>query len=299
MYYKFLFILIFSFSTHVFSFNNMDTTTVEDEDFSSFDDFSVWEFDNFSFRLSGRPTISLNYGMSNIGLNNFGQNFDKTNFAEFKIGYTSERPTWVEQNILRYKYRYIYGANHSQNFGGKKENANDVETDLWRFGFGRTSGLGYHLGKSSAIIPYYGYTFGWSHLNIKSPVLTADDQTTAELYNESIRFGTSGEAGVRIQIVPQFTIEAGYEKSLIFPRHMFWKHAGSVLIETAVQSAVDRFVNEVLEVSPYAAPIVNFVLKNGVSLAMNQLRKEKMNWPFDTASPITYDQIKLGLTFVF
>jgi hypothetical protein len=32
---------------------------------------------------------------------------------------------------------------------------------------------------------------------------------------------------------------------------------------------------------------------------MYQLRQEKMNWPFNTAPPLAYDQFKFGVTFVF
>jgi hypothetical protein len=94
------------------------------------------------------------------------------------------------------------------------------------------------------------------------------------------------------------SIDASYERSIIFPRHLFWKWTGSVLIEAAGQWAVDGFVDRVLDSAPYAAPIVSFVLKNALSYGMYELRHDKMNWPFDTVSPLAYDQFKVGLTFV-
>jgi hypothetical protein len=54
-----------------------------------------------------------------------------------------------------------------------------------------------------------------------------------------------------------------------------------------------------VDVSPAAAPIVNFVLKNGLSYGMYQLRKEKMNYPFESEAPILNDTFKIGVTFIF
>jgi len=72
-----------------------------------------------------------------------------------------------------------------------------------------------------------------------------------------------------------------------------------MLLEFGGYSLTDRFVKAVLRSSPYAAPIVDFFLKNAVSFAMYELRKEKMNWPFKSVAPLTFDTWKLGVTFRF
>jgi hypothetical protein len=54
-----------------------------------------------------------------------------------------------------------------------------------------------------------------------------------------------------------------------------------------------------MDSSPVAGPIMNFLLKGGYSYAFYKLKSEKMNWPFNTETPLTYETIKFGLTFSF
>ena len=110
-----------------------------------------------------------------------------------------------------------------------------------------SSGYGYKLGESSAIIPYYSYTLNWSNINFGYPDTlpdTSKDIQTLNLYDESIRFGTSSEGGVRVKIINNLMLDAGYERSIVFERHLFWKWAGSAIIEVAAQGLLDGFIKE-------------------------------------------------------
>ena len=293
---KILFIIILSLVSVAYNFAQEDDSTNNNE--NGWKHHHRFRFMMFHDEFKGKPTISLNYGLSKLSTKNFDENFAKPNLLELKLGYTHESNNDVEENILDYNYKYFYISNISTNLSGGSSNSSDLKTDLWRFGFGRSSGYGYELG-SAAIIPYHTYSFEWSRLSMKDNPLTANDQGTTNLYNDSFRFGTSSEAGIRFKVIPNLILEAGYERSIIFPRHIFWKWVGSSIIEAAGQWGVDSFVNEILDSSPYAAPIVNFVLKNALSYGIYELRQEKMNWPFDTVAPLSYDQFKFGLTFVF
>ena len=62
---------------------------------------------------------------------------------------------------------------------------------------------------------------------------------------------------------------------------------------------IDHFSKEVLKASPIAGPIVNFLLKNALSYGSFELRKKYMNWPFETVSPLMFENFKIGLSFVF
>jgi len=128
--------------------------------------------------------------------------------------------------------------------------------------------------------------------------LNADDKNTTDLFNKTFRFGSSTEGGIKFQLLKDISIDAGYQRSLIFPRHVFWAWVGSEVVEVAGHWALDRFINEVMRSSPYAGPVVNFVLKNALSYGIYQLRHNEMNWPFNTAAPLSYDQFKFGITFI-
>jgi hypothetical protein len=135
-------------------------------------------------------------------------------------------------------------------------------------------------------------------LEVNSKIIKEDDNTL-KLFNDSFRFGTMTEGGIRIRFIPLISVNAGYERAIVFPRHLFWKHVGSMAIEWAGIGAIDFFVREVMDESPAAGPIISFILKNGLSYGMYQLRREKMNWPFDSAEPLTLDTWRFGLTFTF
>jgi hypothetical protein len=123
------------------------------------------------------------------------------------------------------------------------------------------------------------------------------DVNVSELYHDSFRFGTAFEAGVRFQVIRQISLEADYERAVVFQRHLFWKWLGSAAIEGAAQFMLDRFVEEIMDSSPYFAPVMSFLLKNGLYYGIYELRKEKMNWPFNSEAPVTIDQFKVGVTF--
>ncbi len=294
---KLLFILALCLFSFAYSF-------AQDED--STGSGGEWWGHHHGFRFNcfnedfsgGRPTISFDYGFSSMSLKNFNETFAKPGIMELKLGYTRQSGSDFDDNILRYNFKYFYLSSISTNLSGGTINTGELKTDLWRFGFGRASGYGYKLG-GAAIIPYYAYSVDWSQLRMQDAPLTPNDINAANLFNESFRFGTSAEGGVKFQVIPHLALDASYQRSVIFPRHLFWKWAGSALIEAAGQWGIDSFVDEIKDSSPYAVPVVSFILKNALSYGMYELRKDKMNWPFESAAPLMYDQFKFGVTFTF
>lgn len=259
-------------------------------------DWDNWEDKMLDYTFRGSPTITMNYGLSKMSIHNFDAKFADPRMAEIKLGYTTQRPSKRSEDILRYSYRYIYLSNITTELADVSETSPEIETNMWRFGFGRASGYGYQLGQS-AIIPYYAYSLDWSRIEFKEAPADPDEFNKVNMYHESFRFGTSSEGGIRINIIPQITVEAGYERSAVFQRHLFWKWAGSALLEACGQWAVDSFVREIMKSTPGAVPVVNFLLKNALSFGVYELRKEKMNWPFKSEAPVSYDQFKFGVTF--
>lgn len=301
-YYKLLIIVLaLLLSTPVFS---QDDSTKTDKDWEwhwdEMDDWEDWVAD-YGFKKL-RPAISLQYGLANMNRTDIQSQFVDPALFELKLGYVKERDAWDTDYILKQSYRYLYLSNESNKLAGKEAAGTEIESDMWRFGFGWSSGFGYKIGESSAIIPYYSYTLNWSNIDFKNTDVLADtskDVQILNLYDESFRFGTSSEGGVRVKLINNLMLDAGYERSIVFQRHLFWKWAGSALIEVAAQGLLDSFINEVFKSSPAAGPIVNFLLKNALAYGLYELRQDKMNWPFPSEPPIAYDQFKFGMTFVF
>jgi len=299
---KILFVLacLFSFSFNLYA--QQDSTVNhewrwEDEDWGQLDDFK-FDIDFFDNHFHHSPTISLNYGFVNSNIKNFSNDFIDAGMLELKLGHTTEGTSGFSEDLVKYKYHFLYISKISTSLNRTENNLADLDWQMWRFGTGWSSGFGYKIGNVS-IIPYYSYSLDWSRVEMLSSPASAAEKIKLNLFNKSIRFGTGSEGGVRIKLFDYLTLEASYERSIIFQRHLFWKWSGSAILEAIGQWAVDEFVDEVIESSPMAAPIVNFLLKNGLSYAIYELRQTKMNWPFSTETPLAHDQFKFGVTFVF
>lgn len=299
---KLLLSLIIFLGIHSYSQEESDSlTTHEDEEcVSDKEDWYEFDFDweRNGFALKGSPSISLSYGQSEINHKNFTKGFADPKLIELKLGYTTLRPSKYSEDILRYKYNNAFLSNYFTKSSGDNSTNKKIEMDIWRFGFGWAAGYGYELGEAS-IIPFHSTSMSWSRVKFKDALLDSIDANIAERYNESFRFGTGAEAGIRVQIIPLISIDASYERSIVFERHLFWKWAGSGILEVAAQGMLDHFIKKIGKSSPAALPIISFVLKSALSYGIYELRQEKMNWPFGSASPLSFDQWKVGVTFSF
>lgn len=307
-------LFVFAFLISVGFTKAQDDSTKTDDNWRwhwSWNDWNDWEGWNIDLGLKDKkPAISLQYGLAKMNRSDFYSEFVDPGLIEIKLGYIDDRPAWETDYIIKHNYRFLYLSNESNKLSGKNTNGLDIESDMWRFGLGRSSGYGYLFGESAAIILYNTYTLNWSRIDFTVPLLITDhtthqylpyykDYNLLNLYEGSFRFGTSSVGGIRIKIIDNVMLDAGYERSIVFQRHLFWKWAGSAVIEVAAQSLLDGFVNKIFESSPAAGPIVNFVLKNALSYGIYELRQDDMNWPFNTEAPIAYNQFEFGLTFVF
>jgi hypothetical protein len=286
-------LIILSFSTIII--RAQDSTNTEKNKWK-------WHWENLSDMFEGslqRPTVTLDFGLSDIKRKDAVGKFAKNNLFELKVGYTSMKLTEYSPYITRYKYRNFYLSNNSTNLAGGKNKSDEISTNNWRFGYNETSGYGYKLGKESTITTYFTYSIDWTRMDFKDTAYYKADQRIFDLYDKSFRFGNSSEAGIKIQPVDFLMFDLGYERSQVFQRHLFWKWAGSSIIELASHGILDAFINEILKSSPKAGPVAFVLLKGALAYGIYELRSDKMNWPFKSAKPITYNNIKFGMTFMF
>jgi len=273
-----------------------DSTEVDDEDEFDWE----WEWDEeWKAWENKRPSISLNYGFSDITRTDMESQFADNNLIELKLGYTYERVTKYADYINKNTFNYLFLNRNSTELAGGLDNASEIETGIWQFGTGWSNGYGYKLGEETFVTPYFTSSLTWTNLDFPDDSLSPNDESIKQLYDETFRFGSSSEAGIRFQTTSLIALEAGYERSIVFERHLFWKWAGSGIIEIAAHGLLDAFINEILKSSPSAGPIVYFVLKSALGYGLYELRQGKMNWPFPSAPPIAIDNVKFGVTFRF
>jgi len=278
----------------------VDTTEYENED-----DWNWHWDDNWWNWKHGNPFLELSYGIGQSEHKNMASKFSKIGLAELKLGYLSI--DYHDDTVIRFNERFSFVSKLETKLQSDKK-ASHLPTEMFRFGFGRRSGYGYKC-ENLFILPYTQNSMIWSKLKMKdypvsilpvpNPYDVQKDLEIIDRYENNFRFGTAMEGGIQIGLSSVILFNAGYEAAIIFPRHMVWKHLGSYAIEMAGYNALDNFIDEVIESSPIAGPIVSFILKNAYSYVFFQLKKDKMNWPFDTETPLTYETFKFGVTFNF
>jgi len=274
-----------------------DSTETGDEDWAwelEWDDVDDW----ISWSKK-KPTISLIYGFSNISREDVTQSFANNDLMELKLGYTKTKTTRYAEYIEKLTYNYAFLSYNSSSLAGGTTDTSEIETKNWQFGVGWSTGYGYKIGSQSAIIPYYSSTLNFTEIDYQNDSLNTNDEDIMNRYYGTFRFGSSSEFGVRGKITDLIMVEAGYETAAIFEAWLFWKWAGSALIEVVANGALDAFIKEIFKSSPAAGPIVFFTLKGALGYGLYELRKSEMNWPFPSAPPISMDNFKFGLTFTF
>lgn len=275
-------------------------------------DWDDWDDDFFEWDDFHRPMIEFNYGFGEPKHKNFSADFAKTGLLELKLGYSNIYEEYGDY-IVELKDKYFFGSKLANQLHSDEALSGEVTSELFRFGFGRREGFGYAFG-AAAIIPYTQGAIVWSKLNKVSPdyekfitdpassFIDLDKKKDVEIINRYLgdfRFGTLAEGGVRFEVAGIIALNAGYEAAVIFPRHKVWKHLGSLALEGMGYWALDKFTKEIMDRVPAAGPIMNFILKNGFAYGFYLLKKDKMNWPFDTETPLTYETFKVGVTLTF
>jgi hypothetical protein len=296
---KYFYLLLISFL--IISFQNSlwaqekDSLEVDEEieelDYNNDSDFEM----SIDLDIFEHPYIGLNYGMTRFNNNLSTQNFLDVGRASLKLGYFTQEH-YKTDYLVRHKNKHIFINNFTKDLF-KAKTVQPLELSAWQFGFGNEKGYGYKFG-SSAIIPYVVSEYSWTQIDTDLKKSGADS-SMLNLYYNYFRFGQTAGTGIQFQIIPLISLDANYSFGIVFPRHLFWKHLGSLIVEEIGNSSLDWFIKKIFKFTPEAGPIVNFVLKSGLSYAFFVLRKEKMNWPFNTTSPLTHESYNVGLKFNF
>jgi hypothetical protein len=252
------------------------------------------------FHFRRNPSLSVVFGGMTQSVSGGASVLAPLGMAELKLGGVHEDPIG-SPGMVDFRYDYITVANISDALG-RSVRAGEVGSDIWRFGAAWARGYGYQFadsGESPALILYKCDGLMWSHIDMHGNLAALPDGSLLGQFEDGIRFGTATEAGIRLRIAPLLIIDTGFERSIIFRRHVFWPWIGSVAVEGAGQWLLDRFVDRIMDSSPEAVPVVNFVLKNSLAFAFSQLRRQKMNAPFASEPPLFSEGLKIGITMVF
>ena len=251
-----------------------------------------------AWRGDFRPYGEVIYGYVTPKHLNFSGNFGNLGSYDLHLGY-GEVKTY-RGVISSIDQRYLFGTIASEDYNIVSENAtDDIKPEFTRFGIGNRLGFGYKLGVIE-LLPYNQMQYVWSKIETpRTDVITEEDNYILDRYEGTFRFGQSAEAGVSIVLSRKLAVSAGYEFAVVYPRHIFWPWLGSAIIQSTALGMVSVFSEDIVDTSPLFGPLMYFLLKNGVAYAFYQGQQEKMNWPFNSETPLTFETFRLGASILF
>jgi hypothetical protein len=255
--------------------------------------------DRFDWRMKGNfnPFIEANYGLSKPKQKKFENTFANTGLIDAKLGYSKAEK--YRGMVWELDERYVFGDYLSSDAEFLRELNGNVKTNISRFGVGNRLGYGYDLGIFT-LLPYNQNQFIWTKINSTRPdSLSQNDTAILDRYEGVYRFGISTEGGAKILLFNTFSINASYELSVVYPRHIFWPWLGSYIILQTGLNAVSVFSEDIIRSSKLLGPVMYFVLKNGLAYVFYTQLQDKMNWPFDSETPLTIEALKIGASITF
>ena len=267
---------------------------------------TVWHDSLYSWeyvRHHARPAIALQYGMGDVQRHAFGGDLAPVGGLDVHLGYRVEQRIAGEDALFRRGNHFAYVGNLASRLHSDLPSTSEIGTDMWRFGVGDGDGYGYRFASERGrLVLDNTDTFGWYALDVEGEAvgnLSASDALMLEQFTSHTRFGESWESGVEVGLGDMLALRAGYERTAVFPSFKIWYWLLSSLIDQAALVAVDVFADRVEDTSPFASPIVRFVLVGAVQYGFYELRSEEVNWPFETEPPLDYEMFRFGVTARF
>jgi len=257
----------------------------------------------FDFIYKSHPMVEINYGFGIPQNKNISLDFKDVGSWDIKFGRSEQKR--YEGLLVDLNERYIFGSYLSSSIQNISETDNAITTKTYRFGFGSRDGLGFGSSKFS-VVPYISQDFVWTKLaNFQRPIgirMPDFDSPILNNYIGTFRFGDKSAYGIKVGLTSMIQLNANYETSVVYRRHLFWYWSGSMLLSQVGYNLLTQFTDDIVDRSPVIGTIFNFALKAGYQYGYYLLRKEDMNWPLNTSgneAPLTFETFNFGVSFIF
>ena len=245
--------------------------------------------------IAHAPSLAAAYGLGLPSLHASSGRFARLGGIEAGLGSMTIQP--LRLGIVAYENSEARGAFLGRRLYDRGD-AERIEAEAWRFDLGLARGYGYPWGASRLVFSHRA-ALGGARLDVDRTRLDPDELDDLEDFDDALRFTTSATAGLLLQIGPTIGVEAGFERVLVLPSVVFWPWLGSELIEQMGHRLIEQLSGALALRRPMMVPIVDFLLQNGLAYGAYELRRERMNYPFDSEPPLLIDTFKLGLRFTF
>lgn len=294
------------------SFEVLDSADLDEFGFSEIDDFNISDLPTI------QPMIKLGAGIATPTY--MGADLGQLDVYKMVFGFsTTGVLKFANKDSSTTKLRNYsdYGF-LVENYNHRSDILSDYTADprqfsFWKFGFSSSEGLGYILGDNADIILGQESGMGWQSMNYSysvtsntmgTPIIETNGKVDPRLkledtYTGGTRFSQYYEAFIKVRPISNVAINLSYKQDLIYPRFMFWHAVSSNIIEGVADYVAEAFANKITRSSPYIGPVAHFILKNAVSFAFMELRKNNQNWPIKSADPLIINSMNFGISFHF
>jgi hypothetical protein len=191
----------------------------------------------------------------------------------------------------------------------KQKNSGTGEFEMEYNGFGIKTpevAFTYELGNLGFRFYYpIPIDFGWykfSNVNYPSS-FSEKERNFLENYNEQLKFSSAREFGLGLNIGNNFSLNLGYEGRLFHPSYKFLQQATGNAIELGVFAfsylmTYTMFMSPGSNASIYTG-LLFLLVPEATSFGMLQLRKNSINWPFESEAPLYYNSLKISANVYF
>lgn len=175
----------------------------------------------------------------------------------------------------------------------------------WRFGFRLASGHRLTALDRSGLFLLHAGGWTWSYLHPGIAPSGGDSLSNAraaadvETYRFS-HFGANTSATLGYSIAGMFTLEARYQRVLLYKNHTFFPWLGSIVLEGLAQTLLGIPLATAEKRNPHATAIATLILRSALSWGIYELRSTSgQHFPFKGNTPLLWDELRIGIGMQF
>jgi hypothetical protein len=237
--------------------------------------------------------IQAKYGFGRMRHIDFTGSYADNRLVEFHIGWRNRQSISALDIPGLRQTSLFYGSTTTSD-----QNANGrLASESARFGMRTSSGYGW-VSSTGMLLPYSSSSIVWTKLKGDATLLGGSDSSILRDFRDVQRFGNAIESGVELISENGLAVRVGVERTLVFPRHLAFKELVSSIIQGGLADAVGETSARAVG-SRITSPLVSFILSSAIRFGISELRREEMNWPFDSAPPLVFDTFEVGLAYTF
>jgi hypothetical protein len=300
---------IIDFSVFNFDFSKNERNPVLRVNGGNFANFT-YEKSNQSIDFNQPYSVSVELGINSTNLFKRNRNFsnpptmkdDEDFYNSPEIKYINDHLSRIGMKGISFNYKNGNGNFLEPKFNPDYLNLTENISAFYNFNFLSYSGYSYDFGENLSLRLLNSSNMSWSYLEFQDIYFpfAVPIETASQDFGNDFRFGMKYSSEANLRILKPLSLTFTGDRTVVFPRTIFWEWAGSWMILNITESLLDRlFIRKIQESSPFATPIVNFVLHSALQFGFSELQKRNMNWPFNSANPLIIDDIRIGLQFEF